>query len=197
MSPFPERDHAVQTLVRHAESVIAAQGLGRPALENIQQHLVALARRRDYWTGEEFAPPAGDSRHALYLVSENPDRSFALYLNLMRPGRRTPPHNHTTWACIAAVEGVEHNLLFDRTDDGSRPGQASLQHRETREIGPGAGLVLLPDDVHAVEIHGNSLIRHLHFYGRALETLTERIRFDLDAGTAEPMPLGVSIRIGQ
>ena len=185
---------AGDALAENARSALARSGVTRDALRGILPALESLAAERHLWTAERFPDPEESERQARYLIREDPDGSFALYLNVMRPGKRIPPHNHTTWACIAAVWGTEHNTIYKRVDGGTGVGPARLRMVEEIALKPGRGIALLPDDIHAVEIRGESMIRHLHFYGRALETLTDRLTFDLEAGTAKPMPIGVQTR---
>jgi hypothetical protein len=53
----------------------------------------------------------------------------------------------------------------------------------------------MPDDIHAVANLEAPMIRHIHFYGRALEVLSERLIFDMTAGTCKPMVMEIpSIR---
>ena len=58
----------------------------------------------------------------VYRLSEDLGGRYALYLSTGLPGKSQPPHDHTTWAIIAGVEGVERNVFFTRgkTDDPLR-----------------------------------------------------------------------------
>lgn len=186
----PHQENITQSLDRIKE-IVRSSALSRATLEEVKQELLEMASHTDWWSEERFPPPAEDERQARYLISEEPDQTFALYLNVMRPGKRIPPHNHTTWACIAAVEGAEHNTLYRRLDDGSKVGVAEVEETEELVIAPGTAVAMLPDDIHSVQIMGDDVIRHLHMYGRALETLSERIMFDVENGTCQIMPVGV------
>lgn len=189
-----ERRIAVSDALARIRGLTGEGAPDRAALSNILAVLLSLAARRPLWTTDDFPPPENGARHARYLISEDEDQTFALYLNVMRQGNLIIPHNHTTWACIAAVEGREHNHLYRRLDDGTREGFATLEQTASIEVGPGQGIALLAQDIHAVEIRADPEIRHLHLYGRSLETLTERIRFDLSSGRSEKMPIGVETR---
>jgi predicted metal-dependent enzyme (double-stranded beta helix superfamily) len=182
-----ERRQRVAALVADAKAILTARSLSRDAVGAIAAKLEALAALKHLWSEAEFRSPTAAEREQWYLVSEEPDRTFALYLNAMCRGQHVPPHNHTTWACIAAIEGCELNTLYERQDDGSEPGRASLRERTQVRVEPGRTIALMPDDIHAVANLDAPVIRHIHFYGRAVEVLDQRLVFDLAAGTCKPM----------
>ena len=189
-----DNDAKIDAMIEQARTIVTSEGVTRASLAKVLEAMKALAALRDQWTASRYADPGEDERQARYLISSDHDQGFTLYLNVMRPGNKVPPHNHTTWACIAAVEGSEHNTLYERVDGGKAAGPAKLTVAGEMEVRPGEGIALLADDIHSVEIKGDRLIRHLHFYGKALETLTDRLMFDLAADTARPMKMAVATK---
>lgn len=192
MTPTDEKQRAISTFIRTAKQNTTGT-VTRPGLEKVLEALKDLAAHKDWWSESGYPPPAQGELQARYLICEEPDNTYALYLNVMKPGKKIVPHNHTTWACIAAVEGTESNYLYERTDDGSQPGHAVLAQTGVKEVRPGDGIALLGDDIHAVHIEGDS-IRHLHMYGLALEKLDKRIAFNTTDNTCHTMAIGVKTR---
>ena len=187
------RETAVNTLLAKAVVIQKERAMSRSSVERIRTALLELAMQREFWNETDYPAPAGDERQNRFLIGQA-ESVVSLYLNVLCPGKRIPPHNHTTWACIAGVEGVEENTFFDRVDDGSVPGRAEITTREVVVVGPGTGIAMLGEDIHSVEIKGSQTIRHLHFYGRPLETLDQRIFFDQEAGTYQLMEMSTKTK---
>ena len=187
------RKTAVNTLLAKAVVIQKERAMSRSSVERIRTALLELAMQREFWNETDYPAPAGDERQNRFLIGQG-ESGVSLYLNVLCPGKRIPPHNHTTWACIAGVEGVEENTFFDRVDDGSVPGRAEITTREVVVVGPRTGIAMLGEDIHSVEIKGSQTIRHLHFYGRPLETLDQRIFFDQEAGTYQLMEMSTKTK---
>jgi predicted metal-dependent enzyme (double-stranded beta helix superfamily) len=188
------RRRLVEALIEETRATLDAGNLDRARLDGIKQQLHALSQKKELWGEVDYPAPGEDERQNRFLVDQESPEGISLYLNVMRPGKKIPPHNHTTWACIAAVEGAEHNTLYDRHDNGSVEGKADVRPRDVVALKPGTALAMMPDDIHSVEIRGDEVIRHLHLYGRPLETLTQRLTFDLDAGACRIMDIGVKTK---
>lgn len=153
------------------------------ALQYRARVLAELADRRDLFSLSAFAPPAaGGALSTRYALHEDADARHALYVNALLPGKTSVPHNHGTWAVIVAVEGEEVNRVYRRI--GGADGTVELDHEFT--VSAGRPALYGPDDIHSIHVHADRPALLFHLYGRALETLTERLAFDLETGASYP-----------
>jgi len=182
-----EREAAVTASIERIRAIERRQGVTRAALGAMQAEMLELAARQDLFPSADFPPPpAGEKASRRYLLRQDADGRFAMYMNALNPGNETRPHDHTTWAVVVAVEGQELNRVYRRTDDASEPGRATLVLDHEVMVEPGRGIALLPDDIHSIHTAGSVPTRHLHMYGLALEKLDGRRGFDLEGGTVQP-----------
>jgi len=80
-------------------------------------------------------------------------------------GRRTPPHNHGTWAMILLLSGREKNTLYRKEASGLRKaGEVTLER--------GAILPMLAETAHVAECIGDEPAVGLHVYGGDILELT-------------------------
>jgi len=164
-----------------------AQGVTRASLDAIKGEMLQLAGNEALFPAAEFPPPAaGEKGSKRYLLQEEPDGRFAIYLLALNPGNETKPHDHTTWAVVVSVDGQELNRVYRRVDDGSEAGKARLELVREVMVEPGTGIALMPEDIHSIHTSGATPTRHLHVYGLALEKLDQRQGFDMEAGTVQP-----------
>ena len=184
MTMHQERAAAVRQLVDQARA-IEKSGVTTANLEKIGGLLATWPAAPISFPQDEF--PLGPDG-GIYRLSEDPDHRFALYASAGGPGKKVPPHNHTTWAIIAGVHGEERNVVYDRLDNGAQADKVQLREATAKEktLRSGDVIAYLPDDFHHIETpagSGNAL--HLHFYGLSLEHLPDRVSVDMASGTAK------------
>lgn len=127
-----------------------------------------------------------DSLSYLEGVGGNARQSFYRTPNLSMlkvcfpNGRRTPPHNHGTWAAILVLSGKEKNTLYKRGDDGElvKVGEKILER--------GSVLPMPADVIHVVECLTDEPAVGLHVYGADVLGV-ERHMWDPDTLVAEPL----------
>lgn len=177
------RTAAVAASIGRIREIESSMGVTRPALERIREELMALAAQEQLFPTSEFpSPPNGEKGSNRYLLQEDGNNRFALYMNALNPGNATKPHDHTTWAVVVAVDGQELNKVYERMDDGSDPERCDMRVAEEIMVEPGRGICLMPDDIHSIHTVGTRPTRHLHMYGLALEKLDGRRAFDDTTG---------------
>jgi predicted metal-dependent enzyme (double-stranded beta helix superfamily) len=189
-----ERTRAVAEVVNKVRQIEHEQGITRDALERIRMVLVDLAERKELFPESDYPSPGEQERSLMYLLSEDPDHRFALYLSTGVPGRASPAHNHTTWAAIAGIDGEEENRVYERVDDGSVPDKGEIREVRRVVLRAGDGIAFLPDDIHSIHVVSPTPTRHLHMYGMSVEHLPNRIEFDMEAGTCKVFPASRGIR---
>ncbi len=168
------RNNAVRQTVNRIRDIEKNQGITRDSLENIKTELISLAKHTDLFGLDDFPAPGADDKDTscLYRLSEGDDHRFALYLQVSDGDVRTPPHNHTTWAVIAGIQGNELNRFYRRRTDGD------VEMVDSKTVEPGTAVAMLPDDLHSIHIDAGEPVVNFHMYGLGLEQLTKREYLD-------------------
>ena len=129
---------------REEDSMNAVRGV----LEGLRTDLGAVERAL------AFIPGVGGNARQVFYRAPN-----LTMLKVCFPcGRRTPPHDHGTWAVILDLSGREKNTLYRCTNRGLR--QASEVTLER-----GAILPMRAETAHVAECVGDDPAIGLHVYG--------------------------------
>ena len=181
MQIHDQRAQAARDTIESVRAIESQFGATREALERIKPELVKLASRTELFPASSFGNLPGRPG-TIFHLAEDPDGRFALYGSAWSPGKAQPPHNHTTWACIAGVYGDEHNVFYDRVDDRPADAQASLVKTGELTVVKGNACAFLADDFHTIEVVNGKESLHLHLYGKTLEDLPGRVYFGSSVG---------------
>jgi rhodanese-related sulfurtransferase/predicted metal-dependent enzyme (double-stranded beta helix superfamily) len=187
----PDHTDELSVATRRAAAVAhfvatARQLIGDPAharredLEAVARHLETLGRQTALFPEGDF-PVNEETPAVVYRLSEESDGTFALYLSVGLPGKSVQPHDHTTWAMITGVQGIERNVFY-RREKTVDPARDTLTPERTIDVVPGNSVILGPDDVHTIELQGQQTGLHLHFYGRGLDHMPARVVFESREG---------------
>jgi predicted metal-dependent enzyme (double-stranded beta helix superfamily) len=166
-------DSVVQSFLEQIRA-IHQRGVDREALREVVGLLEGLAERRDLFNFQRFPAPTPEQGTQLRYRLNDDGETPTLYVNSLQPGKSTIPHNHETWAVIAAIEGQELNQVFERADDGGDPTRAELRLRQEVIVQPGTSVAFLGEDLHGIRVDGDQPTLHFHLYGRPLESLEKR-----------------------
>ena len=164
------REQAVRETVDAVREIEKSHGVSRDGINAIKEELIKLAQKSDLFPIEDFPPPnRTDLRpNVLYLISEDPDKRFALYVTASHRRYLTAPHNHQTWAVIVGIRGGEPNIFYKKTEDGG----VEITGRDTVSLGK--GVAFMPEDIHALDIPGVEPVINFHMYGLGLPYLDKR-----------------------
>ena len=165
--------HDLVAQFAHAASQAEPMAATRLIVDDLATKIDSVAAALEYLPGT-----GGNALQAFY---RSPQLSL---LKVSFPaGRRTPPHNHGTWAMIMVLSGTEKNTLYRRLDDGSL--------RRVSDVTPERGSILpmRGDAVHVAECVGDEPAIGLHIYG-ANVLATDRQMWDPDTLAEQPLDWG-------
>lgn len=188
-----ERRAKVAEMVANVRNIEKEHGVTRDSLRLIEAELIKLTRHKELFGEDEFPNPEPGASAKLYLLSEDDNTRFPLYLTCSNPGGTVRPHNHGTWAVVAGLEGCEENSFYEREEGGTEPGPAKIALAKKIQVRDGESVAMLPDDIHSVATPGDTPRRHFHMYGLSLEHLPKRLAYDMAANTCAYMEINPKI----
>ncbi len=157
---------ACKTLLRGVHAILDREGVTPSALHAIKLKLTALAGKAALFPLSDFAMPDTEGRNHILAVED--DDGLGLYLTIGLPGKEAAPHDHGIWCVNAAIAGREHHIMWRRSDDGSKPGFATIERTGQVLVEPGYGFAMADHDIHSTLVMGDQPAVGLALYGYAL-----------------------------
>lgn|SRR5919108_3270312 len=131
----------------------------------------------DPWMAELIRD--GQPSRELY---RDPDHGFIQMGHIHKQGHNNLPHDHgPCWVVYGSYQGVTEITTYRRIDDGSQPGRAALEKKDTIRLSPGVVQPYLPGEIHSTNaVEGPGVV--FRFLSFDLEKV-ERYRYNIEKGT--------------
>ena len=151
---------AYELVARFAKAGESANPMqaARDELETLRGDVAAVEAALSYVSGV-----GGNARQVFYRSP-----TITLLKVCFPAGRRTPPHDHGTWATILLLSGEEKNTLY-REENGA------LRKASDVTLARGAILPMLGNTAHVAECISNTPAIGLHVYGGDILELPRRM----------------------
>lgn len=184
-----DTDYGLKDYVADLRAIAAEESDDAAIMERVKPLALRLTSSAA-WVPAECRTTNPEQGFGMHLLHEEDDHSLAVFIIAWESNKGLPPHNHKTWAVVTGIEGVEHEVNYNRVDDGSRAGHADLQKVHEETLHPGAASCCLPEDIHSVHNTGDVLSVSLHTYGRHLNH-TGRSVYDLATKSEKKLVVNV------
>jgi len=179
--------YTIAEFIADAKKILAGPEPLEEKKKALGEPLMVLARRDDLF---RFGKPIGhtDASNVNFLLYREPP-NITLILAGWLPGYGSPVHEHGNyWAVGAGYAGHDRWDMYERFDDGSKPGYADVRMIDQWHITPGK-FVCMPAPPRAIHSHNNmasELTYELIFLGAPSPGANERLIYDVDGKACWP-----------
>ena len=179
MSVKQEREQAIKSSIGRVRQILAG-GENVESINLAKLELIDLCSKSYLFPRSDFPVPDEKQVERFFLVHEDDNGEYALYVNSALPCQTYRPHDHGgSWAIIAAIEGEEKHGLYRETSANN------VELVNEIVVKPGTAVSMLADGIHSIAAQGETPLLHLHFYGKSFSNQGERAEYDLERGVAE------------
>jgi predicted metal-dependent enzyme (double-stranded beta helix superfamily) len=172
LSPIAaQRKAACTAFLREVREIHGSGPMTETSLDKIKGRLLDLAARHELFPDADFAMPDAQGRN--HMLDDAANDGFGLYYTINLPGKEAAPHDHGIWCLNAGLAGRDEQRLWRRTDDGKKPGFATIEQISEVVVKEGTALSMLDHDIHSTMVVGAQPSRQLALYGYALNRFPE------------------------
>jgi len=190
--------YSIPQFIKDAKAILATDEALEQKKAAIAEHLLELAKRDDLSRFGTSLGPSDASSHSYLLWREQP--YTVLTLAQFDPHYLSPVHDHGDfWVVVAGYRGIDRWDMYERQDDGSRPGFADLKMVDQIYVPPGKA-VWMPPPPRAIHSHNNlsaSTNLELIFTAAMPQPPEKRLIFDVEGHRCWPSPWDMTKRRGE